>query len=94
VKCDFIDPRWLTYGSTCEAKADFILTGHLLGYPNGKVANLPPMRLCMTHLTLEMAQFVADPGKQPFGLTVMRLHEDDKIVLTPRIDREPKEIGQ
>ena len=94
MKCQFADPRWLTYGSECGQRADFILTSHLLGYPSGKVGNLPPLRLCLTHLALEMSKFTADPGKQFFGLTVMRLHEDDKIVLTPRFDRERKEIGQ
>jgi hypothetical protein len=89
-----MDRRWLTYGSACGTRADFILTTHLLGYPSGKVNNLPPIRLRMAHLALQMAQFAADPGKQSFGITVMRLHEDDKIVLTPRFDRATKAIGR
>jgi hypothetical protein len=94
VKCEFQDPKWLVYGQNCGLKAEFILTSHLLGYPSGKVASLSPLRLCMAHLSLQMAQYTASEGKQFFGLTVMRLHEDDKIVLTPHFDTPRREIGQ
>jgi hypothetical protein len=94
VKCEYVNPKWLTYGASCGSRADFILTSHLLGYPSGKVASLPPLRVCMTHLTKKMADFTVDESRQFFGLTVMRLHEDDKIVLTPHFDTPRREIGQ
>lgn len=94
MKCQFADAKWLTYGSQCGERADFIITSHVLGYPSGKVGSGTPFRLCLTHLSLKFAEFVSDPGKQAFGITVMRLHEDDKIVLTPRFERETKEITQ
>lgn len=94
MKCQFADAKWLTYGAECGNRADFIATTHMLGYPSGKVASGQPFRLCLTHLSLKFAEYVSDPGKSMFGLTVMRLHEDDKIVLTPRFDQSRKEIGQ